>query len=302
VLDIDIDIQALIDSANAEIAVIKVAQSTKSTQLNTLWDITGTQLTIEQRARVNGLPELPSPRITTMSTFPTTQYSFVDQIVRYAKNTEPHMYAQTIEAISDFDTAAGSSASGQSAGGQSIVGMMREARNTATLMAAGITLDNNIPDLLSTTEQISLIANGTIQAAVTGTGVAVPKLPEVWPYPGPAPVINSTNDSTTEYTIPAILAQTNSTGTLIVPEQYGVYDPTTNSYALTNPLFGGIGQSVDTGSVSEPGSFAGSLYQGLIPPELNVIYTSGVLLPAAPTIQSAIDEVVACNCDCWEAV
>ena len=277
VLDIDIDIQALIDSANAEIAAIKAAQPTKSTQLNTLWNITGTQLTIEQRARVNGLPELPSPRVTTMSTFPTTQYSFVDQIVRYAKNTQPHMYAQTLEAISDLT----------GIGGQSIVGMMREARNTATLMAAGITLDNNIPDSLPVTEQISLIANGTVQAAVTGTGV---------------PGTSTSGSSGLELTIPAILAQTDSAGTLLVPEKYGVYDPTTNSYALTNPLFGGIGQPVDTGSVSEPGSFAGSPYQGLISPELNVIYTSGVLLPATPTIQSAIDEVVSCNCDCWEVV
>lgn len=280
VLNIDSDIQALIDAANVEIAAIKTAQSTKSTQLNTLWNITGTQLTIEQRARVNGLPELPSPRVTTMSTFPTIQYSFVDQIVRYAKNTEPHMYAQTLEAISDLT----------GIGGQSIVGMMRESRNTATLMAAGITLDNNISDSLSATEQTSLIANGTIQAAVIGTGVPGTNIP----VPG---ILDGL-----ELTIPAILAQTDSTGTLIVPEQYGVYDPTTNSYALTNPLFGGIGQPVDTGSVSEPGSFAGSPYQGLIPPELNVIYTSGVLLPATPTIQSAIDEVVSCNCDCWEVV
>ena len=280
VLDIDSDIQTLINSANAEIAAIKAAQTTKSTQLNTLWNITGTQLTIEQRARVNGLPELPSPRVTTMSTFPTIQYSFVDQIVRYAKNTEPHMYAQTLEAISDLT----------GIGGQSIVGMMREARNTATLMTAGITLDNNIPDSLSVTEQTSLIANGTIQAAVSGTGV-----------PGTGIPGSSILDGL-ELTIPAILAQTDSTGSLLVPAQYGVYDPTTNSYTLTNPLFGGIGQPVDTGSVSEPGSFAGSLYQGLIPPELNVIYTSGVLLPATPTIQSAIDEVVACNCDCWQAV
>jgi hypothetical protein len=280
VLNIDSDIQTLIDSANAEIAAIKAAQTTKSTQLNTLWNITGTQLTIEQRARVNGLPELPSPRVTTMSTFPTIQYSFVDQIVRYAKNTVPHMYAQTLEAISDLT----------GIGGQSIVGMMREARNTATLMAAGITLDNNIPDSLSVTDQTSLIANGTIQAAVSGTGI-----------PGTGMPVSGILDGL-ELTIPAILAQTDSTGSLLVPAQYGVYDPTTNSYTLTNPLFGGIGQPVDTGSVSEPGSFAGSLYQGLLPPELNVIYTSGVLLPATPTIQSAIDEVVACNCDCWQAV
>jgi hypothetical protein len=254
---VDATVQTYIDQANIEIASIKSAQTVKATQLNTLWDITGTQLTIEQQARVNGLSPLPSPRITTMSVFPTIQYSFIDAIVRYAKNTDPHMYAQTLEAISDLSTT----------GGQSIVGMMREARNAATLAAAGITLDNNIPDKLPATEQTMLIANGVL--------------------PG---------------TIPAILAQTDNTGAIIEPQQYGLYDPITNSYILTNPLFGGIGQPVDTGKVDEPGSLAGSPYQGLIPPALNVIYTSGVLLPATPTIQSAIDEVVTCNCDCWQVV
>jgi hypothetical protein len=64
----------------------------------------------------------------------------------------------------------------------------------------------------------------------------------------------------------------------------------------------GIGSLLDTGQAIEPGSFAGSSYQTLISPELNSIYTSRSLLPSTYTIQEAIDEVIRCNCDCWDNV
>lgn len=48
-----------------------------------------------------------------------------------------------------------------------------------------------------------------------------------------------------------------------------------------------------------PGSLAGSPYTKLIPPSLNPIYTSGVLLPASLPVQAAIEQVILCNCDCW---
>jgi len=288
ILNIDADIQTLIDAANVEISSIKSSQLTNATKLNTLWDKTGTQLSIEQRARTIGLAPLPSPRDNNIAPYPITQYSFVDAVPRMAIDTRPYMAAQTIEAIADLCTT----------GGQSIIGMMREARNTARLASAGIPLDNNIPSNPPPKETAALIANGTSNG-----------------------------------TTPANPQQTMCDDpTILKPQQAGVYDAATNSYILYNPtpvgsIAGGtvatgagggaggggaggggagapsgIGQSVDTGQVSEPGSFAGSPYQELIPPELKVLYTSGVLLPAIPTVQNAIDEVVRCNCDCWEVV
>ena len=36
-----------------------------------------------------------------------------------------------------------------------------------------------------------------------------------------------------------------------------------------------------------------------LPPNLNPNFTATTLLPASPTIQDAIDQVIECNCDCW---
>jgi hypothetical protein len=79
------------------------------------------------------------------------------------------------------------------------------------------------------------------------------------------------------------------------PDPYGYYDPTTELYYSD-------GVAIDTGQANEPGSFAGSRYQNLISPELSVIYTSDILLPATYPVQEAIDEVIRCNCDCWDNI
>lgn len=205
-------VQTYIDQANAEIAIIRSVHPGKSIELNTLWESIGTQLTIEQRTRNNSFYPLPNPRDAHIALYPIIQYSFVDSIPKYAVNTLPGMYAQTIEAISDLDLI----------GGQSIVAMMRENRNEARLSEIGIPLDNNIPAALSLEETTVILE--------VASDVQLP----------------------------------------------------------------------DTGTPAEPGSFAESPYQDLVPPELNVILTSGVLLPSVPTIQEAIDEVIRCNCDCWE--
>lgn len=133
---LDAAVQAQIDLANAEIAIINNISSIQVAQLNSLYSKTATQLNIEQRARYNGLSTLPDPRTGTIYPYPTTVYSFVDSIPTYALSTQPNMAAQTLEAISDLTNVTG----------QSIVGMMRENRNQARLNLVGIPLDNNIPD------------------------------------------------------------------------------------------------------------------------------------------------------------
>jgi hypothetical protein len=143
-------VQNLIDQANAEIARIFATSLERATALNDAWNATGTQLTIEQRAREKGLqPPLPTPREDVIASTPVTQTNFVDSISGYALNTKPNMYAQTLEAISNLDTQ----------GGQSIVALMREFRNQARLAEAGIPIDNTIPATLNRKDTSILIAN-----------------------------------------------------------------------------------------------------------------------------------------------
>lgn len=268
-------VQHYIDAANVEIETIKNNDPARAQQLITNWEKTGTLLSVEQRAINTGMTiKVPnsSPdylREPTLAVYPATQYSFVDSIPRYAKFTQPHMYSQTLEAISDLSTV----------GGRSIVGMLREARNQARLQEAGIPLDNNIDDTLTKAQETDLIANGILPNSVP-TGITGPTGEEIFA-------------DTTPATLSTDLGNT---------DPYGYYDTTNAQYYNTNALYLGNGEAIDTGASTAPGSFAGSRYQNLIPPALSVIYTSDVLLPATYSVQEAIDEVIRCNCDCWDNI
>jgi len=276
---------SLITNANTEISEIQTSKQRLSEQMNSNWNDTGTQLTIEQRALDTALPVAVPPilAIDDLAQFPTTQYAFTDSVPQYALNTDPHMQAQSIEAIANLCLP----------GGQSIVGMMREARNQARLTQIGISLDNNISDAITVVENKTLLANGSINN-----------------------------------TPPAKLSQVDcTTGNEVAPNPYGSYDPEDNNYYVTNPAYlgpGGIsnignngwtgtGQvgggstpalpsAVDVGNAVALGSFAGSPYTNIIPANLNVLYTSNNLLPSTYTIPEAIDEVIRCNCDCWDMI
>ena len=154
-------IQGYTDQANPEIVVIRASKKATTDELNLQWDSTGTQLTLEQRARTIGLPPLPSPRSNELSTFPITQYSFVDAMPSYSKQIKPHMQSQTIEAITDMS----------SQGGPSMPAMMRETRNQERLIKAGIALDNNIEPDLPLAEASALIGNGSLPTAIAGAGI-----------------------------------------------------------------------------------------------------------------------------------
>ena len=276
-------IQGLIGQANAEILAIQNSKQRLSEQMNTNWNLTGTQLTIEQRALNTALPVAVPPVdvIPDLAQFPTTQYAFTDSVPQFALNTDPHMQAQTLEAMANICTP----------GGQSMVGMMRESRNQTRLTQIGISLDNNISDSIPVVENKTLLANGSINN-----------------------------------TPPATLSQVDcNTGDTVTTNPYGFYDPTNNNYYVTNPAYigsggtsgiggtGGTGGTgggntpaspsmVDTGNATAFGSFAGSPYTNIIPANLNVLYTSNNLLPSTYTIPQAIDEVIRCNCDCWDMI
>ena len=302
-------ITGYIGQANAEIDSINSNNRSNCQKLNDYWNSTGAQLTIEQRARQEGLrPPLDNPRQNFLSLYPTTIYTFVDSVPQYGKNTEPHMYAQTLENITNWDTT----------GGQSIVGMMRETRNQSRLTILGISLDNNIDDTLPYDQQKVLIANGTLP-----TGLANPNIPSGSTTANPTtPFIPGTTTPSTPVTI-----RDNSE---ITPQPAGNINVGTGEYVVTNPIFGGQGQvpgqvpgqgqipgqvpgqgqipgqgqspfgpPLDIGNSNVPGSFAGSPYTNLIPPNLNSWYTSSTLMPSTYSVNEAIDEVIRCNCDCW---
>ena len=261
---LDALIQGFIDDANAEIAsIFSNTANVNISTLNSLWSGTGTQLTNEQHGRVIALANASG------FPYPLTIYGMVDSIPAYAPDTAPNMGAQTWEAIANLSIIAG----------QSVVALLRSARNQARLSSVGITLDDNISDVFPIQFQTELIANGVIS-----NGEEFPAYP----------------------------AQIDAAGAEIVPIPAGIYDPVTEDYLLngTTPTGGGGGGGgqtagtqfrtpAPTGGPIVPGSLAGSPFSTLIPPQLDPIYTSDILLPAPYAVSAAIEEVIRCNCDCW---
>jgi hypothetical protein len=304
-------VQTQIDLANAEIALIRTVRPGASVDLNNLYNKFATQIGNEQLVRNTGLSPLPDPRDPYINKYPISIYSFVDLLPLYGKQTQPHMAAQTLEAISDLTFVAG----------QSIIGAMREARNQDRLNFVGISLDNNIPDFIE--EQKEWISNtavtldvidpttGNVTEIITTVGNAVPA------YPTATKSLGYYDPGTQLYNIylvPAINSSdvvgsptgTVATGTVGTPGNDGAPIPfIVNTFdPLGNPVTSVYGTGrpsvpVDTGGPKIPGSLAKSPYQNLIPPQLNTLFTSDVLLPAQYSVAEAIEHVIDCNCDCW---
>jgi hypothetical protein len=336
----DTAVQYYIDAANAEIAVIRTVNPIVSVDLNTIYDAFGTQLTLEQRTRYTGIAPVPSPtRDIWLNLYPTSQYVFVDSIPTFAKSTLPHMYAQTLEAISDLTTV----------GGQSIVAMMRQERNGARLQEIGIELDNTIPGELDQQEVEILISNGTLPTGVEGitvTGIngdlANPETTFTLPSNSDAQPIGYYDPNTTEFNLATIqpispiqqilnIARNNPNNkNLLGPAKNGT-GPAQPIISATSPIAkpsvnprpglvsaileagpAGLepiaviangpssqGSPLDIGGPAFPGSLAGSPVSNLIPPNLNAALTAAVLSPSVYNVADAIEEVIKCNCDCW---
>lgn len=331
-----------VNQANQEIAYIKSRSPLRAKRNNVIYDACGLQLMREQRARYTGLPPVPAPtRDVWLNLFPTALYVFTDSVPTLGLDTNPHMSAQTLEAISNLSTV----------GGQSVIGMMRESRNENRMVEIGVELDNQIPNDFSAGVGNLLLVNGTVPVALSGI-----------------PVVNingNTANSVTNYTLPSVLVQTDNNGNLITPSPIGYIDPNIDKFIVTpltvpyeqnspidnilstetaspngdnvlgpygdgtgpnrlgdpaiavvtagaaNPIgiggnnglgvpnTGNAGTILDQGQAVLPGSFAGSKYQNLIPNTLNTTLSSGNMLPAAYSVQEAIEQVILCNCDCW---
>jgi hypothetical protein len=283
-------VKSYIDQANEEILAIRNNRPRESFLLNKLWDRTGEQLTREQRARSIGLAPLPVPKDDNLNRFPTSQIVFTDAVPQFALNTKPHMTAQTLEAIVNLCTS----------GGQSLVGMMRESRNQNKLTAIGIPLDNNIPDTITSKENKQLIANGLLPGTIPA------KLEQVRCADGailaPTPV-GYYNSGTNLYIVtnPGLQPVINDDGDSVLPPQDpDTVDPNFPEFPPIIPGDPGPGTPIDTGEPNFPGSFGGGGFGDIIPPELNPPFFSNNVLSSVYSINEAIDDVIRCNCDCWD--
>jgi hypothetical protein len=329
--DLDTVVQNYINAANAEIAVIRTTNPIKARNLNMAYDATGTQLTIEQRARYTAIPPVPTEtRDVWLNLYPTALMIFADSVTQLAQNTLPHMSAQTLEMISNLDTA----------GGQSLVGLMRQERNAARLQEIGIQLDNMIPGELSIEQEKILIANGTINLGNPGiNGYTIPAIAQnetLIPSPagfysttppalivGPGVVATGTaaagalspSGLPTTAPLPAIsylqggFVKTTAVApgdpALLLTLPPGAAIPATTVPGVNSPIAtvgtlvpSGQGAPLDVGQ-APPGSLAPSKAINLLPPTLSVPLTSSTLAPASFSVQEAIEEVIKCNCDCW---
>lgn len=368
-------VQAYIGQANDEIDVILQSKPDTAKLLNQYWDIMGTQLMIEQRARYKALVPVATPKDFFSNPYPSSNYSYTDAIPQLSQDTKPHMSAQTIEAITDMG----------SVGGQSGVAMMRQERNQVRLQTLGIEPDNDVPDKLSDNETKQLTTNGTAPFAIVGSGIPgifvdtaftlpawhsnpVPSDTVIEPTSDTAPVPNVSVPSPAGTYVPSDLPnQLANTGVDEngVPNN-GISNTGIPLNGITNPdniatgfqpmpsvtegditpilngnpnpsvaLLVPAGPSLATGPYS-PNTVIGT--SGIDPvtglpnltPQSNIIapngditnpiviiqpapeydptnlpvnldpkYISSTLLPSVPTVQAAIDQVIACNCDCW---
>lgn len=299
--DVSSTVQTYIDAANVEIASIYSKKSNIADILNKMWNLTGTQLTIEQHSRDMALMPVAVPKSSRNTSYPGIIVSFVNSLQEYANKTEPHMQVQTLEAIANTSIA----------GGQSLIALMRAIRNKDKLLKAGIPLADNIPTELNDLTVKILMGNGTVSIAKTDQGVpagdatfTIPAdhnvLTNVQPY---GHFVNEDN----AYCVPTTMYPNNVLGTIPNNASVGQDLAGPNIMQVNNvisPIAGGftpqgVCENLNLGNPIVPGSLAGNPYQNLVQPQLSTIYTSGLLSPTTYTVSEAIEEVVRCNCDCW---
>jgi hypothetical protein len=219
----------------------------------------------------------------------------------FAADTQPNGAAQSLENISDYCTTSG----------QSLIGMMRQERNQQRLNSIGLTLDNNIPVTPDPDLVKQKLINGTAPGAIEGI----------------------TSADGQKYTAPAYSQNKTCDNNRVEPAPVGYFDPEIQNIRLVEP------NSVIPGTVTaitEPHShcrvpFGGTLAPSglgvpyvavpgappntvpvsgirslglfpivnVIPNNLDINYISSTILPSTYDIDTAIDQVIECNCDCW---
>lgn len=296
-------VQSYIDQANALIATYV----SNATTLNEIYKIIGQQLKVEQRARYIGISPVAIPKDYRSNPIPSTFEAFVDSIPTYAKETLPHMSAQTLENISDLNTV----------GGQSIIALMRSARNQAVLAEAGVSIDNNISDALDPRIATQLLLNGTVDAAVPGTGITPIGSVGV-EYTLPPNSINIIGDTEITPCNNMVYDSCNETPLVAQGEiKVGTIETILNSNTLNNCIVA-VNSTVKTGPyinpytdpdqspqagaivATQPNTPGGlNITAPILTPNLDKAYFASQMLCSTLSVQEAIDQVILCNCDCW---
>jgi hypothetical protein len=255
-------VDSYVTSANEEIR--SISDRIPIWQRNSLianWNQLGNGLTREQRTRFTALNKVDIPKDYFVNPYPTTQITFVDSIPSYAVDTRPHMNAQTLEAITNFNTL----------GGQSVVGMMRQDRNQTRLQTIGIPVDNNMEDTISFPQWRNLMINGTVPGIEFGS-------------PGP-------DGTGTDFTPPAFSEVDNPAlpgRPIIIAPPYRYEEPENPG---PDPGLRPRDPEQEPTNPEPPGPDDDI--------NLDTRLLAGILSPSTATIQQAIDQVIICNCDCW---
>jgi hypothetical protein len=261
-------IQSLIDDANTEIATIANNNPALKVTTNKLYNLFGKHMRLEQNARSLGLRQ--ETYLPDLDTTVTEIYGFMESLNSYATQTEKWGPVQNLEAITDTSKV----------GGNSMIGSMREVRNAHRLGLTGAEQDNEVGQ-----EKLNLPrVNGSIPTTtktdpVTGNTITVPLIttsplvgiPIV--TGGPGPVGPPWGDVVT----------TDSSNTETIPNDSNFVSP----YPVINP---------NTGNPNT------SPWTTLVPPSIDLINITDIVKPSIITPSQAIDEVVLCNCDCWDNI
>lgn len=309
-------VQGYLDQANAEIERIysSVGNTSIRNELNAQWNILGTQLMIEQRARFAGIPPVPLIDYTDalvpytgslsepdkdhyMNPYPMSLYNFIDAMPELSQNTAPHMQAQTIEAISNMNDVSG----------QSLVGQMRQERNQTRNLEAGINLDNNVPDKLSTQQIQLLSANGTAPGAISGQGV--PSVNDTYTVPAyPGNIINGVESIPRPYGYvdPSIPGNYDEAGAFMLNQGghtpgslNSILNATNDSQAVVVHPLVPTGPAIPlTNEPIVPGALVPT-NENNTPINLDANYTSSTMMPSSYTVEEAVNKVIECNECCW---
>lgn len=296
--------QNYIDQANTE--VIDIASTTSGDyrggvqQLNIAWDTLGRELVVEQRARYIALTPVEIPRNPFVNSYETLS-TFVDSMPTLAQDIKPHMSAQTIEMIVDRSCP----------GGQSAIAMMRQERNQTRLNDCGIPMNNNIPATFNNELLTALITNGTVTGATNGIEINDKNWTNpAWPY-NPADGLPSSPEPVTRYVDGEVLVGTPIPGEDYDPIIIDIENPQIGPVITEGPFNppgqgggggGGEGGGGSGGEGGEGGDGGGGNESE--PPIIRPPTPQGpgpnTILPSVPTVDEAIEQVISCNCDCWD--
>jgi hypothetical protein len=257
-------VQSLINDANTEIASIASNNPALTVTTNKLYNVFGRHMTLEQNARSLGLRQ--EKYLPDLSTIVTEIYGFMESLNGYATQTEHWGPVQNLEAITDTTKV----------GGNSMIGSMRETRNAHRLGLTGAEQDNEVG-----IEKLSLPrVNGTVPTTtkvdpVTGKTITVPLITS-------GPLVGLPIDTS---------------GPGPVGPPWG--DVVTTDSSVTGPV-----DFVSPYPIENPNTGNGntSPWTTLVPPTIDLINITPIVKPSIITPSQAIEEVILCNCDCWDHI